>query len=114
MPTERRQKQIRMLPTGNRKGIIARHGCVQTTRPDQPEFFVGVVHLGRGRQRLPNLRLEAAVVDSVPRRLRDDGHFLFCAGADHVAGQHRHHVCRLVADKAGLLTLFGIMHLTYN
>jgi hypothetical protein len=64
---------------------------------------VGFVHLGRGRQRLYGLWLEAADDSPIFWRIRDVGPVVFRAGADNVAGKHRDYVRRLVAMPAGLL-----------
>ena len=68
---------------------------------------MGIVHLGRGRQRLHDLRLAAAILDSLSGRLCDDGCVLFRAGADDDCGQHCNHGRRLVAVETGVLKLAG-------
>ena len=62
------------------------------------------MHLGSGRKRLLHLRMETAVVDSISRRARNDGHVVHrteCIG--DVPGLHRGNLRSLVVDEAGLL-----------
>lgn len=60
------------------------------------------MHLGRGRQRLYDLRLAAAGVDPVSRESGDERR-LFLERIMDVAGLRRHHDGGLVAVQTGLL-----------
>lgn len=75
----------------------------QRARFAQSECLVGVVPLGRGRERLHDLRLETKGDDPVFRRAGDDRRVFFAGRADDVAGEHRNHGRRLVAVAAGIL-----------
>ena len=63
---------------------------------------MGIVPLGRSRQRLHDLRLAATGDHPVCRQSGDERRLLFERVVD-VAGLHRRHVRRLVAAPAGLL-----------
>jgi hypothetical protein len=64
---------------------------------------VGVVSLGRDRQRLLDLRLETKDADSVSRRICHDRGLFHVQRVMDVAVEHRDHVRRLVAVAAGIL-----------
>jgi hypothetical protein len=64
---------------------------------------VGVVSVGRARQRLLDLWLETKVDDSLPRRVCHDGRLLHVQRVVDVAVEHRDHVRHLVAVAAGIL-----------
>ena len=70
----------------------------------QSTLSLGVVHLGRRRQRLHAVWLAAKGHDSISRRTGDDRRVIFNRQRDaHVAGQPRHHAHRLVAVETGIL-----------
>lgn len=71
----------------------------------QPEFSLGLVHLGRSGDRLLHLRHEAAVVDPLSGRVCHDRHVVhWPERVGDVAGLRRGDVRRLVADATRLLT----------
>jgi len=70
----------------------------------EPTLSLGLVHLGRHRQRLLGLWHAAKVLDLISRWSGNDGSFLFYRQrAADVVGLSRHRVCRLVAVAAGIL-----------
>lgn len=82
---------------------------------------MGFVRLGCDSRRLLGLRLEAAGVDPLSGRFRDDGGLLHVQRVVDVAREHCHYVRRLVAYEKGLLisikvkiikTLFTALYLS--
>jgi hypothetical protein len=83
-----------------------RCGHAEPQFPAQPEFSLGVVHLGRGGRRLLHLWHEAAVDDPLSGRVCHDGHVVHRAErAGDDARLPRGDVRRLVADETRLLTV---------
>jgi len=88
--------------TGQQPKIAAYSPNVRMAQSIRPKLPLGVLPLGRDRQRLLDLWLETAEDDSVSRRICNDCRmFSRCQRVVDVAREHHNHVRHLLAGETG-------------